>query len=536
MKAWINTHWGTRNIRPSDVQYLPNNYYLFFFDDPVEALQVIGHGQWLIKNTPISVFKWYEGFNPRGDKPSKVPVWVDFPNLPVEYYPWLKELRSYLGSVLGQKSRGGFNPKWDPQLLVEIDLNKELIFEIPIKDSEGNWLHSQIVTYKNLPNACFHCNNMGHHIKHCPDLNAKDPGPENKEDNQQGFQQVSRRNSMKPPKNGKPPHPNGNSFKVLLEDVFDPFNHTVQPEDNANQDPQEDLPIKNPQAQAHPVPAFSTGKSLDDQFSHMPNSPNDTHKNGELSSSSVESDKGFKPPPMFGQGVSAAQRFVHSASFPFVKEKKGMHADSSCGFRVVLSLHVTACNKRCSGLNVMLWVMAEEGENSHIEIGLEQENVDEGMHCPLARLYEVLWKILVQLRGDRSPIDQTFRSQISEMMSFLQASGGQPSLEAHIATLEQYVLDLAEQISELFVPYGYEFLACWNAIKDHHVAGDTLSCAGCLGQTVAEHGKRQKMLCLQVEVESGSINSRRAMKMLCLQLSRARRWGCMETPSYLRKK
>ncbi|MCO5609103.1 hypothetical protein L7F22_063325 [Adiantum nelumboides] len=114
LKNWINVHWGSRNIRPSHVQYLPNNYYLFFFDNPVEALQVIGYGQWLIKNTPISVFKWYEGFNPRGDKPTKVPVWVDFPNLPVDFYPWLKDIGKFLGTVLGQKSRGGSIPNGTP--------------------------------------------------------------------------------------------------------------------------------------------------------------------------------------------------------------------------------------------------------------------------------------------------------------------------------------------------------------------------------------------------------------------------------------
>ncbi|MCO5606949.1 hypothetical protein L7F22_064746 [Adiantum nelumboides] len=147
--------------------------------------------QWLIRNTPISVFKWYEGFNPRGDKPTKVPVWVDFPNLPVDFYPWLKDIGSYLGTVLGQKSRGGFNPKWDPQLLIETDLNKDLIYEVPIKDSDGNWLHSQLVTYRNLPNACFHCHKMGHHFKNCPKMSTKDPVLEAKDDPHQGFQGFS---------------------------------------------------------------------------------------------------------------------------------------------------------------------------------------------------------------------------------------------------------------------------------------------------------------------------------------------------------
>ncbi|MCO5558828.1 hypothetical protein L7F22_018088 [Adiantum nelumboides] len=224
LKNWINIHWGSKNIKPSHVQYLPNNYYLFFFDNPVEALQVVGYGQWLIRNTPISVFKWYERFNPRGDKPTKVPFWVDFPNLPMDFLPWLKDLGSYLGTVLGQKSRGALILNGTHSFWLKLTSIK-LIYEIPIKDSDGSWLHSQMVTYENLPNACFYCHKMVHHIKNIPELTTKDPIPETKEDTHQGFQQVSRRNSMKQPKNNKTYIPKGNSFKVLLEDVFDPLNH-----------------------------------------------------------------------------------------------------------------------------------------------------------------------------------------------------------------------------------------------------------------------------------------------------------------------
>ncbi|MCO5583141.1 hypothetical protein L7F22_037049 [Adiantum nelumboides] len=120
--------------------------------------------------------------------------------------------------------QGGFNPKWDPQLLIEIDLNKDLIYEVPIKDSDGNWLHSQLVRYRNLPNVCFHCHKLGHHIKNCPEMATKDHVPEPKDDPHQGFQQVNKRNSMRQPKSNKSFIPKGNSFKVLLEDVFDPLN------------------------------------------------------------------------------------------------------------------------------------------------------------------------------------------------------------------------------------------------------------------------------------------------------------------------
>ncbi|MCO5572752.1 hypothetical protein L7F22_026511 [Adiantum nelumboides] len=96
-------------------------------------------GQWYIKNTPLSMFKWFEGFNPRSNKPSKVPTWVDFPDLPVEFYPWLEKLGATLGEVLGQK---------------------------------------------------------GHLIKHCPDLVSKEPEKDVTGEPDRNFQQVQKKNTI----------------------------------------------------------------------------------------------------------------------------------------------------------------------------------------------------------------------------------------------------------------------------------------------------------------------------------------------------
>ncbi|MCO5551255.1 hypothetical protein L7F22_004754 [Adiantum nelumboides] len=98
LKHWIFINWENKNIFPQHIQYLPNNFYLFFFEDANSALQVITEGQWLIKSTPISFFKWFKGFNPKGEKPTKIPVCVDFPDLPVEFFPWL----SSIGNVVGK--------------------------------------------------------------------------------------------------------------------------------------------------------------------------------------------------------------------------------------------------------------------------------------------------------------------------------------------------------------------------------------------------------------------------------------------------
>ncbi|MCO5580828.1 hypothetical protein L7F22_034701 [Adiantum nelumboides] len=105
LKQWIAFNWENRNVFPQHIQYLPNNYYLFFFEDANSALQDITEGQWLIKNTPNSFFKWHKGFNPRGEKPTRVPVWVDFPDLPMEFYPWLGKLDNSVVKIAKQEAK-----------------------------------------------------------------------------------------------------------------------------------------------------------------------------------------------------------------------------------------------------------------------------------------------------------------------------------------------------------------------------------------------------------------------------------------------
>lgn len=90
--------------------------------------------------------------------------------MPLQFYPWLKELGNQLGNVKGHKPIPNINPKWEPQLLIEVDTAKPLKDEILIFDGEGSLLHTQKVLYKNLPNACFNCMKQGHLIRDCPAL------------------------------------------------------------------------------------------------------------------------------------------------------------------------------------------------------------------------------------------------------------------------------------------------------------------------------------------------------------------------------
>ncbi|MCO5569042.1 hypothetical protein L7F22_022748 [Adiantum nelumboides] len=287
LKTWMAQTWKNRNILIEQVQYLPNGYYLLFFRDSNSALQVASQGQWLIKSTPMSVFKWFPGFNPRGPKPTCVPVWIDFPDLPVEFLPWLSDLARLVGKVMGQKNRGDINPKWDPQVLVEVDISKSLLNEVPIRDSMGNLLHVQKIVYRNLPNACFLCMKQGHLIKDCPE--AKGPSSEGNKGNKtpkidaQAFQIVNKKNWSKIIKPNKPP-PNKfhNMFQPLLTKVYDPCQYALsddqfeEPEVPLEQhqrmpDQEKDIPFHEFNLPSQPNKETESKSSSDSEEECIPN-------------------------------------------------------------------------------------------------------------------------------------------------------------------------------------------------------------------------------------------------------------------------
>lgn len=148
------------------------------------ALKVLGAGQWCIRNIPLCLFRWSPTFSTEGPKPTHYPVWVELPNLPMQYYPFIHKLVEPLGKILGKRRQQDFNPRWHPQVLVEMDLDGQFppIIEIYRDDGvkvidrrviELHFLSSSLsplqeVAYKHLPNACFHCSLQGHGIKVCP--------------------------------------------------------------------------------------------------------------------------------------------------------------------------------------------------------------------------------------------------------------------------------------------------------------------------------------------------------------------------------
>ena len=92
----------------------------------------------MFRNSPFCLFRWSKELNPSGQKPTTCPVWVELPNLPFIFYPWIKKITEPLGKVLGTRPKSTFNPSWHPQVLVEVDLALPLVEEIAINCGEFN--------------------------------------------------------------------------------------------------------------------------------------------------------------------------------------------------------------------------------------------------------------------------------------------------------------------------------------------------------------------------------------------------------------
>ena len=191
LKTWMSVNWGNRGLTIPHVQYLPNGYFVFMFEEPEQAQFVLSHGTWLFKNSPLLLQAWTRDFNPRGARSSIIPVWVDFPEMPLQFYPWLKELGSQLGKSQGINLFLMLILNGNLSCLLKFDTSLTLKEEILIMDGEGEVLHVQKVVYRNLPNACFHCLKQGHLIRDCPALDKRS----NVDD--QGFQNLERRGASK---------------------------------------------------------------------------------------------------------------------------------------------------------------------------------------------------------------------------------------------------------------------------------------------------------------------------------------------------
>ncbi|MCO5583114.1 hypothetical protein L7F22_037022 [Adiantum nelumboides] len=74
LRGWIRNHWGNIGAEVETVQALPKNQYIIVFKTPDMAFKVLSSGQWLVRTSPLCLFRWNKDYNPEKDALVRFPV------------------------------------------------------------------------------------------------------------------------------------------------------------------------------------------------------------------------------------------------------------------------------------------------------------------------------------------------------------------------------------------------------------------------------------------------------------------------------
>ena len=150
-------------------------FFIFRFSQPSAAKDVLEGGPWLISGRHLFLRWWSPGFSWQKENVSKVPVWVQFQNVPMEF--WTSEGLSYIGSAVGvplyaDSSTEACTRMNFARLCIEIDASKPLVHEFKLQTSSSGTTSSPRlvtvkVTYQWKPRMCSLCCVFGHSTSDC---------------------------------------------------------------------------------------------------------------------------------------------------------------------------------------------------------------------------------------------------------------------------------------------------------------------------------------------------------------------------------
>ncbi|WOK97316.1 hypothetical protein Cni_G06024 [Canna indica] len=132
------------------------------------ALSVISEGPWAFRGELLILRPWRPDFQALTEELNSVPVWVQLPDLPLEY--WNENYLFNIACLIGRPLKIDENSfAWERGKFVRICI--VLNFSMPVKQGiligkPGKGLF-QCIRYERLPTFCFHCGCLGHKISSC---------------------------------------------------------------------------------------------------------------------------------------------------------------------------------------------------------------------------------------------------------------------------------------------------------------------------------------------------------------------------------
>nr|XP_009759342.1 PREDICTED: uncharacterized protein LOC104211900 [Nicotiana sylvestris] len=154
---------GKFSVKPQ-IFYHNDDYFVIRFSNLEERDQVLYSGPHTVNNRPIIMKSWSTNFNLHDEILKIIPLWVRFPNLPLNC--WSMKALSKLGSALGNPiyayecTIGSIRISY-VRMLIEMDVTKPLPRTVKLQDPKGKIIQQEI-TYDWEPSFCAKYLKIGH--------------------------------------------------------------------------------------------------------------------------------------------------------------------------------------------------------------------------------------------------------------------------------------------------------------------------------------------------------------------------------------
>ncbi|XP_056688217.1 uncharacterized protein [Spinacia oleracea] len=154
--------WNT--VAQPQVFYHDEGYFILKFPNVEDKNTIVSGGPYTFYGKPIIIKPWVANFNFYEEVLKVIPLWVKFPNLPLNC--WGSDSLSRISSLLGvplfadgcttRQERVSFS-----RVLIEMDVTNPLPDHVWIEDANGK-AFKQPVSYDWKPQFCKTCNVVGH--------------------------------------------------------------------------------------------------------------------------------------------------------------------------------------------------------------------------------------------------------------------------------------------------------------------------------------------------------------------------------------
>lgn len=167
LESWMRSTWQVEG--DFDILVAGNGFFLVDFSCISDRNRVFEGGPYFFNQVGLFIKPWHGGFNAAEDLPSRVPVWVRLPWLPLEF--WREDILQQIAALLGKSVAIAQNTLIKKvfsfaRIYVEIDLNNPLPESLEICIGLDSWI--QQIDYESLPFRCRFCHEYGHLHRQCP--------------------------------------------------------------------------------------------------------------------------------------------------------------------------------------------------------------------------------------------------------------------------------------------------------------------------------------------------------------------------------